>query len=102
MVDFNKPFTFVEKTDEENSLVCLSKNTPINTLKRDDGWRAIRIQGQIDFSLIGILAKIADLLAEQQISIFIVGLLPFDYSLVISVIKTPTEPYCNKWTNERD
>lgn len=96
MVDFNKPFTFVEKTDEENSLVCLSKNTPINTLKRDDGWRAIRIQGQIDFSLIGILAKIADLLAEQQISIFIVGLLPFDYSLVMSVIEPPTEPYNNK------
>lgn len=34
-VDLGKPFTFAEKTDEENSLVCLTENVPALTLKRE-------------------------------------------------------------------
>ncbi len=33
---------------------------------------------------------------------FIVGLLPFDYSLVVTIVKPPTEPHYNEWTSERD
>ena len=39
------------------------------TIQRDDGWKAFRIQGVLDFSLIGILAKIATVLADNGISI---------------------------------
>lgn len=81
-VDLTKQYTFVETTDKEKSLVCLTANTPTNTIKRDDGWRAFRVQGPLDFSLIGILAKIAGLLADHQISIFAVSTYNTDYVLI--------------------
>ena len=70
MVDLESEYCFIGKTDEEKSLVCITENVPPNTVERDDGWRAFRIQGILDFSLIGILAKISALLAENEIGIF--------------------------------
>lgn len=55
---------------------------PANVIKRDDGWRAFRIQGVLNFSLIGILAKIASVLADNGFSIFAVSTYNTDYVLV--------------------
>ena len=63
------------------SLVCLTENVPDNTTDRDDGWRAFRIEGVLDFSLIGILAKISTILAENKIGIFAVSTYNTDYIL---------------------
>ena len=57
-IDLKKDFYFLSRTDEELSLVCRTEDTPANTAERDDGWRAFRIEGVLDFSLIGILSKI--------------------------------------------
>ena len=75
-------FCFTGRTDEENSLVCPTEFVPEHTLARDDGWKAFRIRGVLDFSLIGILARIASLLAENGISIFAVSTYNTDYILV--------------------
>lgn len=75
-------FCFIGKTDEELSLVCLTENAPADALKRDDGWKAFRIQGVLDFSLIGVLAPIADILAAEKIGIFAVSTYNTDYILV--------------------
>ncbi len=75
-------FFFVGKTDEELSLVCKTEHTPPHTLARDDGWRAFRIEGVLDFSLIGILAELTTVLAEQHIGIFAVSTFNTDYILV--------------------
>ena len=48
----------------------------------NDGWKAFRIQGVLDFSLIGILAKIATVLADNGISIFAVSTYNTDYVLI--------------------
>lgn len=82
LVNLDAQYCFIEKTDEENSLVCMTENVPSNTVERDDGWRAFRIQGILDFSLIGILAKIAGILAENQISIFAVSTYNTDYVFI--------------------
>ena len=37
LVDLNTPFCFIQKTNEENSLVCQTKDVPINTIAREDG-----------------------------------------------------------------
>lgn len=74
-------FFFCGKTDEEISLVCRTEEAPENTLSREDGWRAFRIQGVLDFSLIGVLAKISSLLAEGGIGIFVVSTYNTDYVL---------------------
>ena len=81
-IDFTKKFYFIGKTDEEISLVCPTEDVPINILEREDGWKAFRIQGTLDFSLIGILSKISSLLAENQIGIFAVSTYNTDYILV--------------------
>ena len=66
-VDINSDFYFIGKTDEELSLVCRTEDTPSLTIERDDGWRGFRIQGTLDFSLIGILSKLSGILAEHKI-----------------------------------
>lgn len=73
---------FVGKTDEEISLVCTTSDVPARTTEREDGWRAFRIQGVLDFSLVGILAKISGILAENGIGIFAVSTYNTDYILV--------------------
>ena len=80
--DLTAPFTFLSRTDEEISLVCESEKAPKDALKREDGWRGLRIAGPLDFSLIGILAKIAGLLAAQKISIFALSTYNTDSVLV--------------------
>ena len=50
-VDLNTPWCFFSRTDEEISLVCPTARVPGNTLVREDGWRAFRVQGVLDFSL---------------------------------------------------
>ena len=74
-------FCALVRTDEENSLVCETCRVPENVTAREDGWRAFRIAGVLDFSLIGILAKIASILAEEGISIFAVSTYNTDYIL---------------------
>ena len=69
----NQPFKFTGRTDEEKSLVCPIDNVPESTLARDDDWRAFRICGQLDFSLIGILSRISKILAENTIGIFAIS-----------------------------
>ena len=81
-IDMDADFYFVGKTDEELSLVCKTEDTPQNTIERDDGWRGFRIQGVLDFSLIGILSKLSGILAENKIGIFAVSTYNTDYILV--------------------
>ena len=81
-IDLSKDFYFIGKTDEEISLVCKTDDLPENTLEHEDGWRGFRIQGVLDFSLIGILAKLSGILAEHKIGIFAVSTFNTDYILV--------------------
>lgn len=81
-INLTAEFYFIGKTDEELSLVCRTEDTPSNTIERDDGWRGFRIQGVLDFSIIGILAKLSGILAENRIGIFAVSTYNTDYILV--------------------
>ena len=81
-IDLNTDFYFIGRTDEEISLVCKTEDTPAITTEREDGWRGFRIEGVLDFSLIGILSKLSGLLAENEIGIFAVSTYNTDYILV--------------------
>lgn len=81
-VNFADDFWFLSKTDEELSLVCQTGFVPNTATECDDGWRAFRIQGILDFSLIGILSKISTILADNEIGIFVVSTYNTDYVLV--------------------
>lgn len=80
-IDFSREFTFLAHTDEELSLVCPTETAPTAMAERDDGWRAFRIEAQLDFSLVGVLAKIAAILAQADIAIFAISTYDTDYVL---------------------
>ncbi len=75
-------FRFTAATDEELSLVCHTEQAPDEYIAREDGWRMFRIEGMLDFSLVGILSGIAGILAENNIGIFAVSTYNTDYILV--------------------
>lgn len=82
LVNLDAEYSFIGKTDEEKSLVCITNDVPSNVLQRDDGWKGFRIEGVLDFSLIGILSKISAILADNGISIFAVSTYNTDYVLI--------------------
>ena len=82
LVNLEADYSFIAKTEEERSLVCITKDVPSNVIRREDGWKAFCVQGVLDFSLIGILSKISTILAERGISIFAVSTYNTDYILI--------------------
>ena len=74
-------FCFLGITDEELSLVCPTHHVPDSVTACEHGWRAFRIQGVLEFSLVGILAKLSTLLAEQGVGIFAISTYNTDYIL---------------------
>ncbi|MCR4583777.1 MAG: ACT domain-containing protein [Prevotella sp.] len=85
LIDLHTEYVFTGHTDEENSLVCPTRLVPENTTERDDGWRAFRIEGVLDFSLIGILTRIATCLSDNGIGIFAISTFNTDYILTKEV-----------------
>ncbi len=81
-IDLHQNYFFTAKTEEESSLVCPTKYAPDNTIEREDDWKALRVEGTLDFSLIGVLAGISALLAENEIGIFVISTFHTDYILV--------------------
>lgn len=81
LVKLDSEYSFIGKTDEEKSLVCITEDVPSNVTEREDGWLAFRIQGVLDFTLIGILSEISGILAENKIGIFVISTFNTDYVL---------------------
>lgn len=82
LVDLQKEFSFLSVTDDEISYVCKTKDVPTNVVEVEHNWKAVKINGVLDFSLIGIIAKIATLFAANKISIFVISTFNTDYILV--------------------
>lgn len=72
-------FWFWGRTDTECSLLCPAGDAPRDAERREDGWKGFRIAGPLEFGLIGILAKIAGILAAEEISIFAISTFDTDY-----------------------
>jgi len=83
-VDFSREFVFISKTDDEISLVCESAYTPVDATACETGWRGLKVSGILDFSMVGVIAKIAGLLADAGISIFVISTYNTDYVLIKS------------------
>ena len=81
-IDMTKDFFFLAKTNDEISLVCKTEQAPANCISREDGWKGFYIDGMLDLSMVGVLAKISTILAENGISIFSMSTYNTDYILV--------------------
>lgn len=81
-IDLDQPFCFTAGTDEEKSLVCPADAVPKNCLERDDGWRGFRLKGVLAFTYVGILSRILNILAGNNISILAISSFNTDYVFV--------------------
>jgi hypothetical protein len=77
----NGDFWAITRTPDELSIVCSQSQAPAN-VPCEAPWRALKVEGPLDFALIGILAALANTLAEAGISIFALSTFDTDYLLV--------------------
>lgn len=75
-------FCFIGKTADELSLVCDTALVPADASNREDGWRCFRLEGVFEFTLVGVLAPILDILAKAKVGIFAVSTYNTDYVLI--------------------
>lgn len=77
----SRPLVSLTYTADELSVVCPSASVPVG-LRVANGWCAFRVEGTLEFSLVGVLAAILAPLAEAGISIFSLSTFDTDYILV--------------------
>jgi len=71
----------ITATKDEISIVCLQSIVPAE-VKSEKGWRCLKVDGILDFSLVGILASLTLPLAQKGISIFALSTYNTDYLFI--------------------
>jgi hypothetical protein len=74
-------FLTISRTSEELSITTVESIVP-EGVRCERGYRAVRVRGNLPLDLIGILAAIADPLADAGLSIFAISTFETDYVLV--------------------
>lgn len=74
-------FCSVTKTPEELSIVC-PQDDVAEGVKAERDWKMLKVEGPLEFSLIGILSSLAFILAQAEISIFVISTYDTDYIMV--------------------
>ncbi len=78
---YSRGFVSITRTQEELSIVCLQDSVPPDVTCRRD-WRCLKVDGPLDFAQTGVLASLADPLAEAGIPVFVMSTYDTDYLLV--------------------
>jgi uncharacterized protein len=71
----------VTRTRDELSIVCRADAVP-RGVRRESGWRCLKVRGPLDFALAGVLAALAAPLAAAGIPVFVVSTFDTDYLMV--------------------
>lgn len=78
---YNAGFFSVTSTGDEISVVTNCK-TIFPELKANEGWKCFRVEGILDFSLVGIINEITRPLKDSKISVFVISTFNTDYLFV--------------------
>lgn len=74
-------FISITQTKDELSIVCNQAWVP-EDIRAEKNWRMLKIKGQLDFALVGILKRIIAPLSENEISIYTISTFDTDYVLI--------------------
>ena len=77
-------FFAMTRTDDELSIV-LPETVLIESEISEPDWACLKVEGPLDFGLVGILAGMSQTLAEAKVSIFAISTYETDYILVKQV-----------------
>ena len=75
-------FYSVTNTTDELSIVCRYESVSDDWTTVNRNWRIFKIKGPLQFTLVGIIAKISAILKEQDIPIFTTSTFLTDYIMV--------------------
>jgi uncharacterized protein len=78
---FESGFFSITSTGDEISVVTNSILKSDN-LKASEGWKGFRVEGILDFSLVGIINSITQLLKDNKISVLVISTFNTDYVFV--------------------
>lgn len=71
-------FYSITKTEDELSILCSQKDIP-EEIQCEKDWKILKIDSKLDFSMVGVISQISKLLAENNISIFVISTFDTDY-----------------------
>jgi len=71
----------VTRTCDELSIICDAALVP-NDVQSEGGWRALKMIGPLEFTMVGVLAAILNPLAEARVSILAISTYDTDFILV--------------------
>ena len=74
-------FVSISRTRDELSIVCPERNLPKDG-SCSRGWRILKCEGPLDYTLTGIIASLAEPLADAGVSIFPLATHDTDYVLI--------------------
>ncbi|MEE9131374.1 MAG: ACT domain-containing protein [Phycisphaerales bacterium] len=74
-------FVSITRSERELSIVAAEPLVPAE-VKAERGWAAMRVAGQLDFSVVGVLATLTNALAKAEIPCFAISTYDTDYILV--------------------
>jgi hypothetical protein len=74
-------FCSLTRTADELSIVCPQELVP-EEVEAVRGWKSLKVEGKLDFNLVGILSSLTSSLAEVGISIFTISTYDTDYLFV--------------------
>ncbi|SMH60509.1 ACT domain-containing protein [Azospirillum agricola] len=80
-LDWSEPLVGATRTGEGLSILCREDRVP-EGVKAERGWRAFKVEGPLDVSLFGVLARIAVPLAQAHVPILAMSTYGTDYVLV--------------------
>ncbi len=69
------------QTPDELTVVCSERFVPPE-INAERGWRLFKVQGPLDFGLVGVIAAISEPLYLAGVSIFVLSTFETDYFLV--------------------
>jgi hypothetical protein len=74
-------FSALTRSADELSVICPQASVPPG-VTCEPNWRALKVEGQLDFAMVGVLAGISGALANARISLFAISTFDTDYILV--------------------
>jgi hypothetical protein len=77
----NDTFFSITRTLEELSIICPGHRVPEGE-RQEAGWRCLKVEGPLDFSMVGAMAALAAPLGDAGISLLAVATFDTDYLLV--------------------
>lgn len=78
---FTSEFYSITKTSDEISIISNCKND-FKYIKSSKEWKGFKVEGILDFSIVGIINEVTKPLKDNKISVFVISTYNTDYVFV--------------------